>query len=588
MPVNEVQQNKPVFSYEQTVFAGGVSTVVDPRLIDTTQLAYCQNAYPARSGRLRRRAGVGPVGASWGSDAPRAQRSYCPEGSNDEFMLVWHGTVLDAIAANGTRTNIGTGIATGSPIAHAEFVGVVYYSDGTNGLRSASYHPSATYAFLRLQMPNAVADMTFTAKASGTGGNAIGVTFAKGAVSGALAVTVPTTNHILVTLAADEDGIPTSTAAQVKAAVEAQTTANGLVAVSVDGEGSGIVTPFLEIMLSQGYAAGWSDALVSSAFSFCYLAARKMGGRLFGIDAADKGNLRWCNAYAPQTWGPLSVYSPGGEFTAAGEVGQALIATTSRDVYRFDGTDPATWQVSVVPSDGLGCISPNTFVIFEGKAGWWSPRGFTTYDGAQPATISDPVFDPAHLSAGSFPTDAATYGAMFAFSSADHLYVAYSADTDATSADSVMVYDIRMQAWGGPYTYGLPLYCGCSSQRSVGGALPHLGTTGAILRETASGGDTPTMLLKFVETDGARPLMDKIFNEARLGMLMLEDGDVTFRLVVEGSTKREETYTLEEGQHAIRMRVPNARGKSAHLEVETAANSEAYAIGVDCFFVRAR
>jgi hypothetical protein len=306
---------------------------------------------------------------------------------------------------------------------------------------------------------------------------------------------------------------------------------------------------------------------------------------------------------------------------------------------------------------------------------------------------------------GLFPTDASTYPVMFAFASADHLYVAYSDDTDATRCNSIMVYDFRMQAWGGPYTYDLALYCGCASQRAVLGSVPHFGCEGALLCETGAKADyndesgTET-LMRFSTIDGARPLMDKVYNEVRLGIdvaagappaslvlalgyatftltafglsplegegislwlktngvnkpllvtvtghaivvqlatsaigvatstvaqvyaavrdaqsfavaaftgegttlmsgspyaLYLElpayaKATVTLALVVDGVTADTHTYNLASESRQIRMRIPNARGKSAYIEVTStgSADVEVYAVGADCFFVRTR
>lgn len=105
--------------------------------------------------------------------------------------------------------------------------------------------------------------LTFTAREYGTGGNAITVTYVDpGAASQSLAVSVAG-KSIAVSLATNGGSTITSTAAQVKAAVEAHQPAHALVSVAIQtgdsgvaDDGSGVVTAMASTALSGGAGDG--------------------------------------------------------------------------------------------------------------------------------------------------------------------------------------------------------------------------------------------------------------------------------------------------------------------------------------------
>ncbi len=112
--------------------------------------------------------------------------------------------------------------------------------------------PAAVPAVLAIGAANA--GLIFTAKAAGASGNLVRVALINpGANSAPLAVTV-TGNAISVSLATNTTGIVTSTAALIKAAIEALPAANALVSVSYPsgGNGSGVVAPAASAALSGG------------------------------------------------------------------------------------------------------------------------------------------------------------------------------------------------------------------------------------------------------------------------------------------------------------------------------------------------
>ncbi len=104
---------------------------------------------------------------------------------------------------------------------------------GSANIQVAKPGPAAAKAHATIQ------DLTFTADATGTGGNAITVAYTTGATAGSEVVTV-VSNAISVQIAT---GV--STATQIKAAVDASSPAAALVDTSITGTGSNAQTAIL-------------------------------------------------------------------------------------------------------------------------------------------------------------------------------------------------------------------------------------------------------------------------------------------------------------------------------------------------------
>jgi hypothetical protein len=112
-------------------------------------------------------------------------------------------------------------------------------------------------------------DLTFTAKPVGIIGNTVSVRYVDPlGIDKTLSVTV-SVNAITVNLATDGLGAITSTAALIKAAIEASSAANALVEITypTGNDGSGIVTAMSAVTLSggidampKGYYSGGSTA----------------------------------------------------------------------------------------------------------------------------------------------------------------------------------------------------------------------------------------------------------------------------------------------------------------------------------------
>lgn len=100
-----------------------------------------------------------------------------------------------------------------------------------------------------------VQDLTFTARAGGTGGNSITITFVDPAGNNAaLSIGVVGTD-ITVNLATDGASAPTSTAAQVAVALKASAAAMALVDVQVSGTATDVQAAAAQTALANGAAA---------------------------------------------------------------------------------------------------------------------------------------------------------------------------------------------------------------------------------------------------------------------------------------------------------------------------------------------
>lgn len=127
-----------------------------------------------------------------------------------------------------------------------------FAANGTNKAVIAFNPPADTKATVTIDMTNANADMTYTAKLSGADGNLITVVHVNpGAASQPLVVTEDG-KIITISLATGSNSAISSTSAQVAAAVNA---ASALVAATAEGTGAGIVNAVSSTALAGGKAA---------------------------------------------------------------------------------------------------------------------------------------------------------------------------------------------------------------------------------------------------------------------------------------------------------------------------------------------
>lgn len=116
--------------------------------------------------------------------------------------------------------------------------------------------PGAVASSLTFNMTAANADLTYTANVDGSAGNDITITHLQEVGnSRPLTVSVSANNQILVSLATSAVGVITSTAAQVKAAINAHPQASLLVTCEDEGAGAGIVNDMALANLAGGQDA---------------------------------------------------------------------------------------------------------------------------------------------------------------------------------------------------------------------------------------------------------------------------------------------------------------------------------------------
>lgn len=134
--------------------------------------------------------------------------------------------------------------------------GIAYTAAGTMAVLTGDngglfiVPPVATAAAVTINMTAATSDLTYTAVAVGTAGNSINVTHVDpGANNAALSVSV-NVKTITVSLATGAGGAITSTAALVKAAVNAHAEASLLVTCEDEGAGSGVVNAVANTFLT--------------------------------------------------------------------------------------------------------------------------------------------------------------------------------------------------------------------------------------------------------------------------------------------------------------------------------------------------
>jgi len=134
--------------------------------------------------------------------------------------------------------------------------GIAYTAAGTMAVLTGDsgglflVPPVASAAAVTINMTNATADLTYTAVGTGTDTNSINVTHVDpGANDADLAVSV-FVKTITVSLATDGSGTIISTAAEVKAAVNAHAEASLLATCEDEGAGSGIVNAVANTFLT--------------------------------------------------------------------------------------------------------------------------------------------------------------------------------------------------------------------------------------------------------------------------------------------------------------------------------------------------
>lgn len=153
------------------------------------------------------------------------------ETTYQKYPVLWNGQLYYFTADNGQ---------------------IVYAKEGDSGWTACTtVGVAASYTTALTGTNN---DLTYTAKALGTGGNAITIAYINpGTASHALVVAV-SGNAITVTLATNSSSVITSTGATVLAAIQASTAASALVTVAnfTGNTGAGVVTALTATNLTGG------------------------------------------------------------------------------------------------------------------------------------------------------------------------------------------------------------------------------------------------------------------------------------------------------------------------------------------------
>lgn len=609
--MKDTVKDQALFSFEQSVFSRGVVTVPDPRLLAEGQVALAQNCYPARSGRLRNRNGHVEVCSPGTGPVRRVYRIVTETGA--EWTFIFDGASLYAWDG-AAYTELATDIDTTGKIACEWWHDRLYFSDGVTGLRFVALpvEDVAAYAsHVYGVFPN---EKTFraTAVTKGEAGNGILVEIVVPEADGDdyfyyEPKPLPTVTEVTV------EGVTTITATvwrgfkvkRITTEVEANrvheyTTLSELVAainavatsITASGSGTTIIDSAASLELTFGQAKDTAAAWVATTdYSFTFLARRQSSERLFGIDAEDETNVRWCKTFDATKWSSGDVISPGGRFVGLLEVGETMVHFTEDGMYRTDGSDPATWRTVLAPGDGLGLLAPLSLHSIEGVAVYLSKRGIAYYDGSRPRLLSPDVFDPNRPESNIIPVSADS----FAMVTGSH-YILVTPDSEATSRG--LVYDFLISAFGGPYVYGFNATCGTSALvGSAYGSLAFGLDDGSVVGETVGAyddaGEPFTMKAAFKDVDGSRPLSDKIYKEMRVGYSVSAETALTIRMMFEDETvtrpKAEGTVAVT-GSGVCRKRIENARATKGRIEAEAVVvgDTELFAIGCDFFFARTR
>lgn len=617
--VGRAVQNQEIFTFEQAIFSQGVATVPDARLLQEAQIAYGLNCYPARSGRLRKRGGhVLEVDTDQAASGPvRAVRRIVTEAGS-EWLVIWRDGKVFAWDGT-TLTELADDLDTEGGIAHEWWHDKVFYSDGATGLR-----------FIRLADEDVAAWGSGSFDAEGVSQKLRIEALEPGAAGNGIEVSITVVQHTplffsehsrpVPVVSVDGDTISVqawsgnemfgerlqsgslgmqayssrpswSTIKEVADAINAHAQAKELVRAVASG-GSAFVKAATTITTEFGQDAGTAASwLATDKYSFVALARRNSSERLFGVDAEDSTNVRWCAPFDATKWDSGDVYSPGGTFTALLEVASTMCLFTVEGIYRIDGSDPQTWRVEPAPSDGLGCIAPATICAIEGTAVYLSPRGVAFYDGTRPRLLSVDQFDERDSDSNIIDVSSDS----FAMTTGDHYWLVTPGEVTQAA-----VFDFVLNAWGGPYHLGFHATCGTTAMRGSDRAkAPTFGLADGAVATSDDGtytdlGEPFTMLARFKTVDAARPLMDKVFDEVRLGYECSGEADVSVRMHFEldGQVRNraEVTRQVGAGGDLIRKRIDNARARSGYIEVETDAQArfEVLAVGCDLFFPKAR
>lgn len=170
----------------------------------------------------------------------------------DFFVIRYNPVTSKYDAVNGPNAN-----ATFTAVNGTDANGLAALQDKQDGKYVSFPVAGAAKAELQTNLPGSNDDLLFTAVTPGTGGNSIRVRYVVAGNNTALSVSV-SGNDITVNVATNGAGAATSTASQVKTAVDASGPATALVstAIAPGNDGTGVVSALGYTNLSGGNVGG--------------------------------------------------------------------------------------------------------------------------------------------------------------------------------------------------------------------------------------------------------------------------------------------------------------------------------------------
>ena len=463
------------------IFAGGMDVAVDPAHIEEQQFARSLNGYVARSGNVVKRNGYESLTGVDALPTPvRAIFRYTIERLDYDVFLVQAGDALYSVSIDGATVAmlpetdwLDYTDADYQSACFARLADIVYFSGGKDtGLIRLDLYPDGVQASSSFEAGTGTA--TFRAASVGEAGNDLSLVIAAVTPSQTLDVSLNVAEDTLtIVLGSDGGGTVTSNWLAVKAALEAEVDASAVFVLELTGDAG--TTLVNGAYVGTHALAGGLELFAYQVpsedcdYTFSYMAARSYGNRLFGIDSDDRDIVRYSGVGDLSSWASGSpatdnmLSAPeGGEFTALVEVGRVMVLAQANRFLRIDGSDPATWEVTKVESEGLGCASgaSSTARELEGIVLCLSQRGLAVFDGTRPRIISDAVKNETDASANLIPLTPASWLGSFTVVDGDHIILFYRSADATDGCDRAIVYDYRRGVWSGPWTFTEEVTCG--------------------------------------------------------------------------------------------------------------------------------
>lgn len=385
------------------LLSGGMVESISARLVDQTKgfSTVFKNFDPSMLGLpIKRPAYKALTGVDYTfTDDLTGIYYFNKQSANKEYFLRSYGSTVDAVDMfEGEVSIVEDGLEHGAPVYFTTIADQVIYTNGEDTLRSwdgteLKTALGARKATMRTYLLYADNDLEYTAKSSGK--IFIKVQYVK-AKSKTSSTTVKVSGSgteekpylILVRLAWGNEGI-TSTASQVKAAIEAHATAKNIVSVThvSDSDGSREVTEMPERMLVGGYDA------VSGKYLIEYRTRAVI---------ADGNKIHLSHTGDPHLWAPGASESNSVEIYVSPDDGELItgllnmgdggvLIGKSSTLYGLFGYKRDNFVVDMIdPSVG---VSSHRSMIYVRPYAYWVFRSsvYRAQPGGTPERISSPI-----------------------------------------------------------------------------------------------------------------------------------------------------------------------------------------------------